>query len=155
MSNIAREAEAALWHKQHFIDLQADYSNTATDATHTTAIASVEASFKSMASAIIVLTTTGRSAHLISKYRPRCPIISVTRFPMVARQSHLYRGIVPIHYTADRVEDWMDDVNARVDFAVEYGKKSGFIKSGDPVVVVTGWQKGAGFTNTMRVLRAK
>merc|ERR1712002_1184418 len=158
MANIAREAESALWHKQLFTELSQTVPMP-TDSTHTTAIVSVDAAFKAMASAIIVLTTTGRSAHLVSKYRPRCPIMAVTRFPMVARQCHLYRGIVPIHYTeprnGDRVEDWMDDVNARVDYAVEYGKQMGFIKPGDPVVVVTGWQKGAGFTNTMRVLYAR
>lgn len=151
MSKIAREAEAALWHKQHFIDLQADYSNVATDATHTTAIASVDASFKCRASAIIVLTTTGRSAHLISKYRPRCPVMCITRFAQVARQSHLFRGVIPVHYTADKKDEWMDDVNARVTYAIETGKEMGFISTGDPVVVVTGWQAGAGFTNTMRV----
>ncbi|XP_076067142.1 pyruvate kinase-like [Oratosquilla oratoria] len=151
MANIAREAEASLWHKQLFSEL-AHTVAMPTDSTHTTAIAAVEASFKAMASAIIVITTTGRSAHLVSKYRPRCPILAVTRFPQVARQCHLYRGIIPIHYTADRVEDWMNDVNARVDYAVNIGKEREFIKSGDPVVVVTGWQKGAGFTNTMRVL---
>ncbi|XP_045122884.1 pyruvate kinase-like isoform X4 [Portunus trituberculatus] len=157
MANIAREAEAALWHKQLFVELS--QVPMPTDSTHTTAIASVEASFKAMASAIIVITTTGRSAHLVSKYRPRCPIMAVTRFPQVARQAHLHRGIIPIHYTvpqkAERVEDWMDDVNARVDYAVAFGKQRGFVKSGDPVVVVTGWQKGAGFTNTMRVLYVK
>lgn len=56
---------------------------------------------------------------------------------------------------ADLLEDWMEDVNARVDYAVAYGKQRGFVKSGEPVVVVTGWQKGAGFTNTMRVLYVK
>ncbi|KAK4317285.1 hypothetical protein Pmani_011624 [Petrolisthes manimaculis] len=155
MANIAREAEAALWHKQLFIELSQQV-RLPTDSTHTTAIAAVEASFKAMASSIIVITTTGRSAHLVSKYRPRCPIVAVTRFPQVARQCHLYRGIIPIHYTAaDRVEDWMEDVNSRVDYAVAFGKERGFVKTGDPVVVVTGWQKGAGFTNTMRVLIAE
>ncbi|XP_063612428.1 pyruvate kinase-like isoform X2 [Penaeus indicus] len=151
MANIAREAEAAIWHKQLFTELSQQV-HLPTDSTHTTAIAAVEASFKAMATAIIVITTTGRSAHLVSKYRPRCPIVAVTRYPQVARQCHLYRGIIPIHYTAERIEDWMNDVNARVDYAVQYGKECGFIKPGDPVVVVTGWQKGAGFTNTMRVL---
>merc|ERR1712142_529910 len=155
MSNISREAEGALWHKQHFSDLQADHADKATDATHTTAIASVDASFKSMASAIIVLTTTGRSAHLISKYRPRCPMMCVTRFPQVARQSQLFRGVVPVYYTPEAKGEWMDDVNARVEYAVETGKEMGFIKTGDPVVVVTGWQKGAGYTNCMRVLYVK
>ncbi|XP_042229419.1 pyruvate kinase-like isoform X3 [Homarus americanus] len=158
MANIAREAEAALWHKQLFIELS-QQARLPTDSTHTTAIAAVEASFKAMASSIIVITTTGRSAQLVSQYKPRCPIMAVTRFPQVARQCHLYRGIIPIHYTededAERLEDWMDDVNARVDYAVGYGKERDFVKSGDPVVVVTGWQKGAGFTNTMRVLYVK
>merc|ERR1712002_1305258 len=122
------------------------------DNTHTTSIAAVEASFKVMASAIIVLTTTGRSAHLLSKYRPRCPIFAVTRYAQVARQGHLYRGLIPLYFTADTHEDWMQDVNMRVDYAVKCGKVRGFIKSGDPIVVVTGWQKGAGYTNTMRVL---
>jgi len=151
MANIAREAEAAIWHKQHFTELSS-LVTLPTDSTHTTAIAAVEASFKAMATAVIVVTTTGRSAHLVSKYRPRCPIVAVTRFERVARQCHLYRGIIPIHYTVAAPEDWMNDVNARVDYAVQYGKECGFIKAGDPVVVVTGWQKGAGFTNTMRVL---
>ena len=46
----------------------------------------------------------------------------------------------------------MQDVNERVDYAVARGKECGFIKKGDAIVVVTGWQKGAGYTNTMRVL---
>nr|ATA58417.1 mitochondrial pyruvate kinase [Gammarus lacustris] len=156
MANIAREAESAIWHKQLFTELS-QMVHQPTDSTHTTAIASVEASFKAMASAIIVITTTGRSAFLVSKYRPRCPIVAVTRDAQVARQSHLYRGIIPVHYTvprpsADRPEDWMTDVDARVDCAVSIGKEREFLKTGDPVVVVTGWKKGAGFTNTMRIV---
>ncbi|MCL4131072.1 UNVERIFIED_CONTAM: hypothetical protein GTU68_065864, partial [Idotea baltica] len=156
MANIVREAESAIWHKQLFTELSQQV-NQPTDSTHTTAIAAVEASVKAMAKAIIVITTTGRSAYLVSKYRPRCPIMAVTRYPQVARQSHLYRGIIPVYYTgpfsaAERVEDWLEDVNARVAYAVEQGKGRGFIQAGDPVIVVTGWQKGAGFTNTMRVL---
>jgi len=151
MSNIAQEAESAIWHKQLFTELSQSVV-TCSDNTHTTAIAAVEASFKSMASAIIVITTTGRSAHLISKYRPRCPIIAVTRDGQVARQGHLYRGIIPVHYTVARPDDWMTDVDNRVEQAVTVAKAQKFVKVGDPLVVVTGWKQGAGFTNTMRVV---
>ena len=100
MANIAREAESAIWHRQLFSELSR-MASSPLDNTHTTSIAAVEASFKVMASAIIVLTTTGRSAHLLSKYRPRCPIFAVTRYSQVARQGHLYRGLIPLYFTGE------------------------------------------------------
>lgn len=151
MHNICREAEAAVWHKQLFIELCTGLA-VPIDATHSIAISSVEASFKCRAAAIIVITTTGRSAHLISKYRPRCPVMPVTRFTQVARQCHLFRGLMPIHYTDGRLEDWQNDVDLRIQYAIDIGKKRGFIKKGDHVVAVTGWRQGAGSTNNMRIL---
>lgn len=97
MANICKEAEAAIWHTQIFHDLSSK-ALPPIDATHAVAVASVEASVKCLATAIIVITTSGRSAHLCAKYRPRCPIIAVTRFHQVARQAHLYRGILPLYY---------------------------------------------------------
>lgn len=114
MALICKEAEAAIWHRRLFIDLSVQVSTDyifffiknivdikATppiDVAHTVAIAAVEASTKSLAAAIIVITTSGRSAHLISKYRPRCPIIAVTRNARTARQAHLYRAVLPVVY---------------------------------------------------------
>ncbi|RZC33240.1 pyruvate kinase, partial [Asbolus verrucosus] len=154
MASICKEAEAAIWQKQLFIDLSSK-ATPPVDAAHTIGIAAVEASAKCVAAAIIVVTTSGRSAHLISKYRPRCPIIAVTRNAQTARQAHLYRGILPLHYEADRLEDWLRDVDARVNSGIEFGKSKGFIKSGDPVIVVTGWKQGSGFTNTMRIVNVE
>ena len=56
---------------------------------------------------------------------------------------------------ADRVEDWLEDVDARVAYAITIGKEKKLLQDGDAIIVVTGWQKGTGFTNTMRVLYVK
>ncbi|KAF2896666.1 hypothetical protein ILUMI_09515 [Ignelater luminosus] len=154
MANICKEAEAAVWQKQYFIDITSK-AVPPIDATHTIAIASVEASTKCLAAAILVLTTSGRSAYLISQYKPKCPIIAVTRNHQTARQSHLFRAILPLIYEADRLEDWLKDVDARLQFGINYGKAQGFIKTGDPVVVITGWKQGSGFTNTLRIVTAE
>lgn len=46
----------------------------------------------------------------------------------------------------------MKDVDARVQFGLQFGKQRQFVKSGDPVVIVTGWKSGSGFTNTVRIM---
>ncbi|XP_067014658.1 pyruvate kinase isoform X2 [Anabrus simplex] len=153
MANICKEAEAAIWQKQLFMDLN-NKALPPIDAAHAIAISTVEASAKCLAAAIIVITTSGRSAHLISKYRPRCPIIAVTRYGQVARQCHLFRAILPLQYAAAPLADWLKDVDARVQFGLQFGQKRGFIKPGDPVIIVTGWKQGSGFTNTMRIVNA-
>lgn len=100
MSSLVREAEACLWNERFFEDLLRAQilEGTKLDITATTSVSAVQASYLCRASAIIAITTTGRTAHVASKYRPVCPIIAVTRFPQVARQMHLHRGIIPLHY---------------------------------------------------------
>lgn len=56
---IAREAEAAMFHRQMFEELRRT-SHLTRDPTESVAIGAVEASFKCCASAIIVLTRSGR-----------------------------------------------------------------------------------------------
>ncbi|KAM3877483.1 pyruvate kinase PKM isoform 2-T2 [Diretmus argenteus] len=148
---IAREAEAATFHRKLFEELRR-HSKLTRDPSEAVAVGAVESSFKCCASAIIVLTKTGRSAHLISRYRPRAPIIAVTRNAQTARQAHLYRGIFPVFYNRSSHSVWAEDVDQRVNFAMEMGKARGFFKCGDAVIVLTGWRPGSGYTNTMRVV---
>lgn len=56
---IAREAEAAVYHRQLFEELRRA-APLSRDPTEVTAIGAVEAAFKCCAAAIIVLTKTGR-----------------------------------------------------------------------------------------------
>merc|ERR1712226_236909 len=152
MAKISKEAEACIWNERMFEDMMRTDSG-ACDNTTTTAISGVMASYKSKASAIIVLTTSGATSPLVSKYKPQCPILTVTRFDQVARQLQLYRGCIPLLYDQARPEGaWMDDVDARVQYAIDFGKKSKFIAAGDNVVVITGWRQGSGSSNTVRIL---
>ncbi|XP_028350819.1 pyruvate kinase PKM isoform X1 [Physeter macrocephalus] len=148
---IAREAEAAIYHLQLFEELRR-LSPITSDPTEAAAVGAVEASFKCCSGAIIVLTKSGRSAHQVSRYRPRAPIIAVTRNHQTARQAHLYRGIFPVVCKDPVQEAWAEDVDLRVNLAMNVGKARGFFKKGDVVIVLTGWRPGSGFTNTMRVV---
>merc|ERR1711963_497653 len=152
MAALSREAEAALRNQRFFEDLMRTEQHILRDATAAAAIAAVQASYSTRASAIIGLTTTGKTAHLASKYRAHCPFLAVTRSAQAARQMQLYRGVVPLYYPEPRMDDWSADVDERIQYCVDFGKKNGFIKSGDPVICITGWRKGAGSSNTVRIL---
>jgi len=82
-----------------------------------TAIAAVEAAFRSYASLIVVLTHSGRSAQLIAQYRPRAVIMTVTRSLKTARQMHLYRGCCPVYVTTQRKSTSHEKVDIKADEA--------------------------------------
>lgn len=164
MSNICREAEIAWFASQYFFDIRR-YGNTGLGAlshgttenkivAEATCIAAVDASFAMKCSCIVVLTTKGTSARMMSRYRPRVPMLVVTRDLMVAGQLHLWSGCFPLLFPDPKQADmpWMEDVDRRVRFAVKAGRNLGIVENGSKIVVVTGWKTGAGSTNTMRVL---
>ncbi|KZT75130.1 pyruvate kinase [Daedalea quercina L-15889] len=126
-----------------------------TETTETVAVAAVGASLEQNASAIIVLSTSGNTARLISKYRPNVPIITVTRNEQTARQIHLHRGCYPLWYPEPRgieAHQWQTDVDNRIRFGLRNALKMNLIKPGGTVVAVQGWKGGLGHTNTLRVL---
>uniref|UniRef100_A0A8K9XLV9 Pyruvate kinase n=1 Tax=Oncorhynchus mykiss TaxID=8022 RepID=A0A8K9XLV9_ONCMY len=97
-------------------------------------------------------TETPSETQLLSRYRPRCPIVAVTRSPQVARQAQLLRGVFPVLFHPLPAPVWADDVDNRVNFGMNIGKARGFFKTGDMVIVVTGWIPGSGHTNIMRAV---
>jgi len=155
MAALAREAEACLWNQRFFEDLMKAENNACQGTTGATSIAAVQASYLTRASAIIGLTTTGKTAHIASKYRAQCPFLAITRSAPAARAMQIFRGVVPLFYPEGRAEDWGQDVDDRIQFGVDFGKKNGFIKTGDTVICITGWRKGAGSSNTIRILEVK
>jgi pyruvate kinase len=151
MHKIAREAESSISYKilhNEIVSLQPKPSSVE-DAIAASAVA---ASYQTMAGAIIVLTTSGKTAISVSKFKPSCPILTVTRNRTTARQAHLYRGCTPLWYNKERKEDWPADVEARFEAAIEFGKSQKILSAGDVVLGLQGSRKGSGTTNTLRFL---
>ncbi|KAK8195837.1 Pyruvate kinase [Zalaria obscura] len=127
--------------------------------TETCAMAAVSASLEQNAGAILVLTTSGNTARLVSKYRPVCPIIMVTRNAQASRYSHLYRGVYPFLFDEEKPDfkntPWQEDVDRRLKWGIHNAIKLGILNEGDPVVCVQGWRGGMGNTNTIRVVPAE
>jgi len=151
MHHICREAESAIYYRELFNSLRYN-SPKPLPIEEATACSAVNGAFESEVSALIVITTSGNSARLISKYRPPVPILTVTRNASTARQLFLHRGCVPLFYSGATLPLWQDDVDARISFAIEKGKERGILKTGDNVIAVQGWKGGVGNTNTLRIL---
>ncbi|KAH9817847.1 pyruvate kinase [Melampsora americana] len=126
-----------------------------TGTTETVAMAAVAASLEQSAGAIIVMSTSGNTARLVSKYRPSCPIITITRSAQTARQIHLHRGCYPFYYPDARptnAEGWQTDVDNRIKYGLSKALELGIVKPGDQIVAIQGWRSGSTHTNTMRVV---
>ncbi|KAE9408202.1 pyruvate kinase [Gymnopus androsaceus JB14] len=126
-----------------------------TETTETVALAAVAAASEQNASAILVLSTSGNTARLISKYRPKVPILTVTRNEQTARQIHLHRGCYPFWYPEPRgvqTHQWQTDVDNRIRFGMRNALALNIITPGSTIIAVQGWKGGLGHTNTLRVI---
>jgi pyruvate kinase len=99
------------------------------------------------AAAIITPTSSGYTARLMSRHRPRMPIIAVTPDPGVQRALALCWGVIPL--SAPRTEN-TDEMLAQ---AVQAARSRGLVREGD-ILVLTGGAAGSapGTTNLTRVL---
>ena len=98
---IAREAEAAIYHKQLFEELRM-LTPRPTDVTHTTALAAVEAAVNCMAACIVVITSSGRSVSVsfcFVSYTHGSRLLLVSLSTTLYLYQKLYIGSrVSIHY---------------------------------------------------------
>jgi pyruvate kinase len=97
-------------------------------------------------SAIITPTTSGYTARLMSRDRPRCPIVATTSSPIVQRRLSLYWGVTTL--MAPRAPD----TDTMIAQAIQVALENDFVRDGDTVVITAGASGSApGTTNLIRI----
>lgn len=123
-----------------------DFNTKAMDVTNALSHATCTTAHDLNASAIIALTFSGGTAHMISKFRPVCPIIAPTTNEKTRRQLNLSWGVTPI------MSELRDNTDELFEHAVECAMKTNLLKTGDLVVITGGAPLGiSGTTNIMKV----
>ncbi|KFD67313.1 hypothetical protein M514_05031, partial [Trichuris suis] len=152
MHQVCCQAESVFLHSNFFNEI-AQITPKPTDPTVTVGIAVTSAVISMNASAIIVITETGRSAVLLSKFRPPCILIAIVRQLRIARYLQLYYGVQPLLIMEQsQTASFLESIEYRINEAMNHGKQKGYFKTGDNVAIVTGRQKGPGSTNTIRFI---
>jgi pyruvate kinase len=95
--------------------------------------AAMQVAEKLNASAVLSLTRSGGTAAMVSKYRPKAPIIASTPLVSTWRSLSLMWGVTPI-----LSEEHTSSEDA-VDSAIESVLRQGFVSEGDTVVITTGF----------------
>lgn len=143
MARIAGRAEAALHYEELLGKRRVASSRTVTDAI---SYATCTTAQDLGAAAIITSTASGYTAKMVSKYRPRAPIVAVTPHARVLRRLALVWGVQPLLVGQTGGTDEM------IASAIEVSLAAGMIKGGDLVVITAGVPAGVhGTTNLIRV----
>ncbi|MDP4085993.1 MAG: pyruvate kinase [Bacillota bacterium] len=143
MHNIASRAEHALDHKEILSNRSKDTGHNITDAIGQSV---AHTALNLEVNSIITPTESGHTARMISKYRPKAPIVAVTSNLNVCRRLSLVWGVYSQLGKEAKTTDEM------LEIAVEESLNSGIVKHGDLVVITAGVPVGeAGSTNLMKI----
>jgi len=143
MSRIAMKAEAHLKYREIFKRRSLEQQTTITEAISQ---AVSNSAIDLDAKAIITSTESGYTARMVSKYRPKAPIIAVTPNEQVMRKLCLVWGVIPVLGEDARDTDEMFQI------ALDRAMKAGHIGLGDLVVITAGVPVGrSGTTNLIKI----
>ncbi|ANY65061.1 pyruvate kinase [Paenibacillus sp. BIHB 4019] len=143
MARIAERAESALEYREIFTK-QANAQQTSVTEAISQAVAN--SAFDLKAKAIVTSTQSGFTSRMVSKYRPKAPIIAVTTEETVMRRLALVWGVIPVKGAL------VDSTDGLFENAVTGALSTGLLALGDTIVITAGVPVGrSGTTNLIKI----
>lgn len=139
MAKTAYTAEGSIDYNRLFAEEQVVESTVHDAVTHGANLAAMVV----RAGAIIACTTTGKTARLVARHRPECPVIGASPFQEVINRLCIIRGVYPVKMRAVR------DTDRMIKEAEKAALKTGLVKRGDTVVITAGYPQ----TNLLKVYK--
>ena len=142
MVGIVTETESAIDYWKQFQKQRVLPASNINDAiTHTCCLTAKDLNAK----AILTATSSGRSARMICRFRPACPIAALTMHEKVRRQLNISWGVTPFLTGEVTSTDRIFSLSAEV------ALKEKLVENGDTVVITAGVPLGkSGSTNLIK-----
>ena len=142
MVGIVTETENAIDYWKQFQKQRVLPASNINDAiTHTCCLTAKDLNAK----AILTATYSGRSARMICRFRPACPIAALTMREKVRRQLNLSWGVIPF------LTGEVNSTDRIFSLSAEVALKEKLVENGDTVVITAGVPLGkSGSTNLIK-----
>ena len=142
MASIVTEAEQSIDYWRQFRKQRIVPAGNINDAiTHTCCLTAMDLDAK----AILAATYSGRTARMICRFRPACPVAALTMHEKVRRQLAISWGVIPFLTGEVTSTDRIFSLSAEV------ARKEGLVQNRDTVVITAGIPLGkSGSTNLIK-----
>lgn len=143
MLEIVTEAEASIDYWKRFQkQLVVTTSSNINDAiTHTCCLTARDLN----ATAILAASSSGRTARMICRFRPACPVAALTMHEKTRRQLSICWGVIPF------LTGEVNSTDRIFSLSAEVAVKEGLVQPGDTVVITAGVPLGqSGSTNLIK-----
>lgn len=141
MADICTQAEKDIDYKKMFFET---IFNTK-DITDTIGHSATSCSFKLSTKAIVLYTSSGKTASMMTRFKPNAPIIAITDNPQTFNYLSLEWNVKPIYTKIDSVDIF--------DLATTIARESRLARVGDQIIVTTGTSDK--LNNVMKVCEVK
>lgn len=141
MAKIAKESETH--YESITSDKKNEYQASNEDVSCAISYSAVATAGRLDAKLIIASSFSGYTARLVSKYRPKCPVIGLSPLDRTLRKMQIYRGVQPL-----KVKE-VNSTDHLLDEAVKTVRQHDYVNVGDVVILTAGVPAGKSSVTNM------